>query len=125
MAKKLEELGDMEYFSFRIKSLTESKELLKVKLNNEGEYYGRIEYFSFAMQNDFKLLDKTDTLDCVLYHFERVYGLASYATFVLGFPKRTNNSDLKILFNDKVFNNGNIIMTIEQNTLEHLPKLKL
>ncbi len=123
--KKIKNLGDMEYFNFRIKSLTESTELLKVKLKNESEYYSRIEYFSFNMQNDFILLDGTDTLNCLLYHFERVYGLSNSATMILGFEKRKNKADLKILFNDKVFNSGNIILNIKQSDIDNIPKLKL
>lgn len=122
---KIAELGDMEYFSFRIKSLKETTELLKVNLESQEQYYSRLEYISFKMQNDFKLIDKADTLDCVLYHFERVYNLVPHATIVLGFPKRKSKSDLRIVYEDKIFNNGNIIMTLQNKTLNALPKLKL
>lgn len=125
LQKKISELGDMEYFNFRIRSLTQSNELLKLNLNNEGEYFNRIEYFSFKMQNDFQLVEGTDTLKCQLYHFERVYGLSNSATIMLGFEKRKHKAELSLYFNDKVFNNGNVILNITKRSINNTPKLNL
>ncbi len=125
LQKKINDLGDMEYFNFRIRSLTESTELLKVNLADEGEYFNRIEYFSFKMQDDFQLVEGTDTLKCQLYHFERVYGLSNSATVILGFEKRKHKGSLSLYFNDKVFNNGNIILNISKNSINNTPKLNL
>jgi hypothetical protein len=83
--EKLMEYDGMEYFSFRIQSLSNTEELLKVGIKSDDEYYARIEYFSFKMQKDFKMIEGNDTLDCKLFHFERVYGLAPKATFIMGF----------------------------------------
>jgi hypothetical protein len=81
------------------------------------------------MQKDFKLIDGADTLDCVLYHFERVYGLAPYATMVLGFPlSKTRTSDYKnktIGYMDKLFGAGNVYMTVEEEDLNNMPSLAI
>ena len=122
------EYQNMEYFTFRIESLKEKEELLKVGLKSESDYYSRIEYFSFKAQNDFKLIRGTDTLNCNLYHYERVYGLAPYATMLLGFPAQENKNtkqDMYLLFEDKTFKNGHIYLNIKQQDLASIPTLQL
>jgi hypothetical protein len=132
--KKMAEYDGLQYYTFRITAENQQQELLKVGISSDADYYSRIEYCSFKMQNDFKLMEGKDTLDCVLFHFERVYGLAPYATFVLGFPLRKNgqnnnttitksNDDKTILYADKIFGSGNIYMTITKEDLNNLPEL--
>ena len=124
--KTVKEYGDMQYFSFRITDIKGNQELLKANLKSESEYYARIEYLSFKMQDNFKLIEGKDTLKCSMYHFERVYGLAPYATFVLGFP-RSKDSDVSsksLVYEDNLFNSGFIYLNIDKEVLTHLPKLK-
>ncbi|MDP2387989.1 MAG: hypothetical protein Q8M29_16565 [Bacteroidota bacterium] len=127
LPKKIKEYEGMDYFSFRINSNADQSELLRVGIKEESEYYARLEYFSFKMQNDFKLISGGDTANCVLYHYERVYGLAPHASFVLGFPKNVNskNTAKQLLFEDKIFNKGNIYITIPKEKLNHIPKLEI
>ena len=133
--EKTKEYDGYQYFTFRIVSEKKTDELLKVNLKSENEYYARLEYFSFNMQNDIKLIEGTDTLNCVLFHFERIYGLAPYATFVLGFPLTATEQkaqdkkrermyiDKTILYNDKVFGAGNVYITIKAENLNSIPEL--
>ncbi len=132
LQKKIKEYEGLQYFSFRISAEKQQKELLKVNLKSDEEYYSRIEYLSFTMQNDLKLIEGKDTLNCVLYHFERVYGLAPFATFVLGFPltereeKSPSNkffTDKTFLYEDNVFGSGNIYMNIKKESLNRIPEL--
>lgn len=132
--QKIEEYKGLQYFTFRIAAENQQQELLKVGITSPEDYYSRIEYFSFNMQKDFKLIDGKDTLPCVLFHFERVYGLAPNATFVLGFPltKEEQTDDKKIIcpdktigFNDQVFGSGNIYMTIKSENLNRIPEIIL
>ena len=133
--EKMNEYDGLQYFTFRITAENQQQELLKVGIDSDDAYYARIEYFSFKMQNDFKLMEGKDTLDCVLFHFERVYGLAPYATFVLGFPLakgaqnkdttivRNSYEDKTIIYADKIFGTGNIYMTIRKEDLNRIPEL--
>jgi hypothetical protein len=127
LPKKIKEYEGMDYFSFRIKSNGEQEELLRKGIRDESEYYSRLEYFSFRMQQDFKLISGTDTADCALFHYERVYGLAPHASFVLGFPKSADTKirTKQILFEDKTFNMGNIYITISKEKLNDIPKLEI
>ncbi len=120
--KKISEYDGLQYFSFRIS--TESRtELLKKNLAGANEYYGRIQYFSFDMQKDLKLIEGKDTLDCVLFHFERVFGLAPYATFVLGFPIVNGEHDKTLYYNEKVFGAGKIYLTVKSKNIKKLPSV--
>lgn len=137
LKNKINELNQMQYFTFRITAPSSSNELLKYKLLSQDEYFARVEYFSFKMQDDLKLVDGNDTLRCELFHFERIYNLAPYCTFVIGFPlskeqitSNTQNQPYKlrdktIVFEDKIFNSGIVKLTFESKILNHIPKLKL
>lgn len=132
---KMEEYEGMQYFTYRITADNKNEELLQVDLGTEEEYYTRIEYFSFNMQKDIKLLDGKDTLDCALFHFERVYGLAPYASFVLGFPytkkeelaqkkgKPYLSNNKTITYNDRVFGSGIVNITIRKEDINNIPQL--
>lgn len=122
---KLSEYGSMTYVSYRIENMKQGNDLMKANLSSDNEYYARLEYFSFKMQNDFKLVNGRDTLDCLLYHFERTYSLTPYTTFVLGFPKIEANKGFKIIYHDKVFNNGIIVTNFDKNIINNIPKLAI
>lgn len=118
---KVAEYGDLTYFSFRIQNLKDQADLLKTDLENEAHYFSRLEYLSFKMQQDLKLVNGKDTLDCVIYHYERVYNLAPYATFVVAFPKTDNKQDIKFWYHDRLFNTGIIILNFDKKLLDNLP----
>jgi hypothetical protein len=119
----------MQYLTFRISTPNLKSELLKAGISSLEEYNQRILYCSFQMQNDLKLLDGRDTLNCELFHFERVYNLAPYATFSLGFPlgkmecngKQIN--DKTLIYDDKMFGVGRINLTIKGKDIENIPHL--
>ncbi len=135
LEKGIREINQLQYFTFKINADDAGMELLKVNLKSPGEYNYRVEYCSFQMQNDFQLVDGTDTLNCALYHFERIYGIAPYGTFMLGFPlskkeeaSRKNKQsylmqDKTLIYDDKVFEMGRIYLKIEAKNLNRLPKL--
>lgn len=120
--KKIEEYDGLQYYTFRI-STDSRMELLKKNLNEANDYYGRIQYFSFDMQKDLKLIEGKDTLDCVLFHFERVYGLAPYATFVLGFPLTEGTNNKTLFYDEQIFGAGKIFLTVQSKNCKKLPSV--
>ncbi|MES2394411.1 MAG: hypothetical protein V4549_00305 [Bacteroidota bacterium] len=120
LEKTIDNYSDLQYYTFRISAPGEG-ELLKKKLGSTNEYYHRIQYYSFEMQKDLKLIDGKDTLDCALFHFERVYGLAPYATFVLGFPPTESMNNKTLFYNEKVFGTGKIYLTVQLKNYKKLP----
>ncbi|MCH2045452.1 MAG: hypothetical protein MK212_15145, partial [Saprospiraceae bacterium] len=54
-------------------------------LGGQMNYSSRLEYLTFGMQQDLKLVEGQDTLSCTLYQFVRNNELAPYVDVVLGF----------------------------------------
>jgi hypothetical protein len=136
LKKKVAEINDLQYYTFHIEDNQENEEVLMAEIDSKEEYYQRIQYFSFEMQNDLKLVDGEDTLDCVLFHFERNYGIKSKATFSLGFPltakekeeKDENpeimNQDKVIIYDDHILGVGKLNIKIDQKNLNKIPEIR-
>ncbi len=125
IAKRIKDLGDMQYVTLRIKSL-KANELMRAGIKDESEYYQRLEYFMSDIQNDIYLIEDQDTLPCILNHFERTYGIAPYNNFVLGFGKTMHkNADKIFVFEDKLFGTGKVMLRIEAKDIDGVPQLKL
>jgi hypothetical protein len=120
LQNKIEEYNGLQYYTFKITTPDEG-ELLKKKLTNTNDYYSRIQYYSFEMQKDLKLIEGTDTLDCVLFHFERTYGVSPDITFVVGFPLTENKFDKTLLYDEKIFGAGKIFLTVQSKNYKKIP----
>lgn len=126
--EKLQELDGLQYFDIRIEVDGLNGELIKYNLSSEIEYERRVEYLAFKMQNDIKLIDGSDTSDCVLYHMERAYDVVPYATILLGFKKSKDINGLNdktIVFRDYLFNNGIIKFTFIPADIQRVPNLQI
>ena len=126
--KKKEELGDLQYFTFQLKTVTGSNSPLKYNLQTENEYYDRIAYLSFGIQKDLKLIENGDTLNCVLAVFERNYNIAPVSTFSLAFETKLGQHEIhtkEFVFTDKVFKNGPIRIQIKEKDIKNIPELKI
>jgi hypothetical protein len=125
LKKKMAELDGLDYYDFKIQLTKDEGELLKHKLSSPDEYQERLNYFSFNMQQDIKMIEGLDTVSCALFHFERAYDVAPYAIFLLGFPKGEKDFASKTFFyQDNVFHKGIIKFTFTKDELGSLPKLK-
>ena len=122
---KKTDFEDLQYFDLRIKIDDFKMEFIKYNLGSVEEYQERINYCAFNMQNDIKLIDGNDTLNCVLFHFERAFDIAPYGHFMLGFENKNKKSiQAKTLcFDDKLFNNGIIKFTYTPSFLAKEPIL--
>ncbi len=126
--KKKKQLGDLQYFTFQLKMLKGNDSPLKYQLTHENEYYDRIAYLSFGIQDDIILIENGDTLNCVLAVFERNYNIAPTSTINLAFEPNTNNkknSTKEFVFNDRMFNNGPIRIKINKKKIQNIPELKI
>ena len=125
----------LQYYTLTIeRSDGGSEELLRYDLASTEDYFARIEYYSFKVQNDVILLEGNDTLACRMSHFERAYGLQSKAKIILGFDKRKGevsktseqaNADKTLVFYDRIFGAGIVKLRIDKSILNSIPKLKL
>ncbi len=128
----LEKTSDLQYFTIRIAKEDYKDDLLKFDLANYEEYDSRVKYYSFDVGNDIKLIDGLDTLNCVGVQYERTYSLNPYITLVVNFlnkeNKGKNTSELlakTIVFEDRVFGKGTVILSIDEDKIRSIPSLKL
>lgn len=117
--------SQMSYFNLRIETPNRNGELLKYDLHNGQEYNDRITYMSFGMQRDIYLVQGNDTLYPGLYHFERIFEIAPYATVMLAFDnsKFKQENEFTIVYDDHLFDKGFLKYIFYPNQLIDLPKI--
>lgn len=128
--EKVEEIKDAQYFTLSISCPDANGDILKYKVSDANEYYARVEYYSFNVQNDITLIDGKDTLQCALCHFERTYSSAPVIKLILAFPESSQqhakgSCHQKILcFDDRVFACGKVNIEITEKAVCSIPRLK-
>lgn len=119
---------DFEYYMLKIEAMGFNQELAKFQLQSSQEYEERIKYFAFAMQQDISIeTENGDSYPCEIFHFERIYNIAPYTTFMLGFAKENliNSSHRTIVLNEKIFNKGLLKFKWSTSALENIPQIAL
>jgi hypothetical protein len=128
LAEKLKSLAGTQYFSLRVENLMPgAKDLLNGIAVTELDYQQKLEYCNSYLSADIKLIDGNDTLPCVLYHFERNYGVAPFNVINLAFENKNIHADKPndkcLVYDDKLFGTGPVLLTIKAETLANLPTL--
>lgn len=122
--KEKKEYGDMEYFTLKIKTNSGEQDILKEGVKNNEQFGGRVEYFSFHMQQDLFLVEENDTIPCTLYHFERTFGIAPYCTVLFGFEKKHKKlNSFQVLYLDRLFSNKVLPFNFKKESLKRIPRL--
>ena len=80
---------------------------------------------SFKMQNDIFIVQGNDTLYPGMYHFERIYEIAPFATVMLAFDdkKFKPENEFTVVYNDRLFNKGFIKYNYSPKQLIDLPNI--
>jgi len=120
---KVNKMEDLQYFTFQLGKQNGS-DILKSNIGASGDYSKNIEYLSFGLQRDLKLVEGGDTLACVLHHFERSYGITPTAKIVLAFPATTTPIAKTFIYDDSHFGFGTVKMAISEQALTNIPKIK-
>lgn len=124
-AVKTSDYEDLHYIDLEL-SHTDFPEFMKLGLEEKEDYYHRLKYYSFDIQNDLKLIDGKDTMRCVFSHFERTYGILPYIKIVTAFEKSKNQGgDKTFSYDDKIFNKGIINIKIKDQALKNIPEIKI
>lgn len=125
--QRKEKLGDLFYFSLSLKSGTQ--DLLMHNLDEEQEYYQRVNYYALDFQQDIKMLIGSDTLPCLMYQFENTYGVAPYIKMSLAFSGKKKEQALKnnfsILIYDRVFGGGWLNYSFDNKKMNAVPEIKV
>jgi hypothetical protein len=113
------------YFKLSLKSSERSSGLLDPNTLDANTYNFRLQYFNAQAQENLKLLNGTDTLNCTQYMFENPYSLKSSVNLMLGFKLGSSMAynNLQLIYNDQLFNGGLVKFHFDQNDLSQLPEL--
>lgn len=81
-----------------------------LQISNEYSFEDRVLYFSTELQRNLKMIIGKDTMSCVLYHFERNFGIAPYLSLHAGFesPQNWKKQPHHLVITDKYFHFGEI-----------------
>lgn len=125
--KAILESDEFIYFNLKVKSLDKGNPVLDPSKLDIQEYNNRLHYYHAIAQNDIKLIVDNDSLKCLNYLFENPYNLSDEVNMLLAFNVSTKNlkSDLQLVYNDRLFNNGLIKFLYKKQTINNLPKLKI
>lgn len=83
------------------------------------------EYLNFNMQQDLKLVNGADTLDCTLYHNEPYNSQLTMNTILLGFATVIKKQNLSLIYVGNIENLKCLSITFEEKHLTEIPYLKL
>lgn len=126
IAERRKEYAGLAYYQLRLEMVAGQGDILQFQASNSDDYYQRVEYYSFGLQQDLRLLAGVDTLPCKLFHFERNYGAAPYMDFMLGFePEAGRAFDLTLIYEDRVYTHQTIQLVIPKEAIQQIPTLKL
>lgn len=113
------------YFLVKIGSADGSNDdFMKKGITSEREYFDRMQYFNSEVSNDIILVNGSDTLNCLMHHFERSYSLTSFNTLLLAFENTNKVNDLTLIINDQVLGVGKLKFFIAQQTLTRIPHIQ-
>lgn len=117
--KELQSMEGLQYYT------------LKIKGNNMELKNMNTEYLAFDMQNSIKLVENSDTLPCVLYHYETTFSITGHHTMVLAFEEKLAIDHEKYA-NDKLFichdnelGIGSVRIRIKKRDLNNIPSIKI
>jgi hypothetical protein len=126
-AAQINEMSEFQYYTLEISAISKKEDVLKKGNKTKNDYYSKIQYFSFAMQNDLSLKQENEILACKLFQYERDYNLSPYQRFILGFPLsalKNSNADRTLIYDDKVLGiDEPVAITIKARNISSIPKL--
>ena len=120
------QIEGMQYYLLRFALEDRSKDIMRFALSSEAEYYQRLNYCSFGMQNDIYLVQGTDTLSCKLFNAVRSYGLSPNADYLLAFEEKdaSAKTERQLIVNDAVFGLGPVKFKFTEDDLNNIPHIR-
>lgn len=115
------------FFNLEISIDNFNDDILKYKLEGDIEfnYSQLVEYYAFKMQKDINLVqNERDTIPCVLYHYERNYGISPKTNIMLGF-KPTSLKNTVFVYENKHLKTGTIKFAIQEKEIVNHPHIKI
>lgn len=83
---EVEEPQEMHYFKMTLKRKDEQEDLIQFDSPSEAAIAEKIDFLSFGFKNHLKMLAVGEEHPCMLFHYERSFGLKSQKNLMLSFP---------------------------------------
>ncbi|PKP22873.1 MAG: hypothetical protein CVU05_01940 [Bacteroidetes bacterium HGW-Bacteroidetes-21] len=126
---ELKERNNYYYFNLEIGYNEDKNDILQKDIANQEEFFQRVEYLSFKVQNDLRLIVGAETLPCIMAQYERTFGLNKAISIVCMYEKSKNQKencpDIKLEYYDNFFKSGIVYLAFDGESLCNLPTLKL
>ena len=119
-----EELEGFTHFSINLNHPTGEPLISALTKGSDQVHAQLLQYLSFEMQRDFRLIADGDTLAPAIYHFEPHHGMVPYETINLAFPIANQQSEMTLHYNDKIFGIGTKQLIFTTEALKNIPELK-
>lgn len=126
-AEYAEGMEGMQYYIMKIGVEGSQESILKFNLESEIDYQNRLSYFSFGFQQHIYLEEGNKIVPCTLFHFERMYDLTPFRTFVLGFEQTGEREfeDKTVVIDSDFFQTGKVKIKIAGSDIKSLPEVIL
>lgn len=124
--KNIETQADLIRLEWRISGINNRnwKEVVYSKPEFK-DYNELIRYLSAGIESDFQLEgESAGFTPLALMHFERNYGLTPFLSFHLVFERPEEAENLTFIYRDKIFNTGDVKISISEEVLFNYPDLK-
>ncbi len=102
------------HFVFIIKSgSNKNNEVVLNETSNLSSYTNDLMYMMNDVQFDFTMHQKENTMPCVFANYERNYALTNKNNMQVVFEEPSGLSDIKIIYNDRLFNSGPVVFQFD------------
>ncbi len=114
------------YFDFKILA-NNGEDLLMKESNSQEDINKNMSYLSFGIQKELFLINKHDTMHCILSIFQRDYNKTNEYNFFLVFENKLNknveNENIEFLYNDTYLGLGKVFISIPKENIEFTAEL--
>lgn len=120
---EVNEINNMYHFTLKFEK-NDQTNFLKDNYTTSEQFQLKSTYLSFDMRHDLVLVEGKDTLPCVLNHHERTYSNTPFEKVHISFPKLSENQDLVLIFDDRVFGFYKVKFHFSNEDLHKTPEIK-
>lgn len=126
--KNINEIEDLSYFIFKIHS-DNKKDPFYIGAKNASEYSERVRYANSEIIKDFTLEYNNQKYECKYVLFEPSHNISNEVTFSIVFQnlniKKEVLSDIKLIYDDKLFDLGIMKFNFKSQNIKDIPNLKI
>lgn len=123
------EYSSFTSFIFKVSCTDSATTPLRYNVTSNEEFSLKLQYCSFNIINDFRLVVGKDTLQCIDATLVQEYTLRPYSIIVLNFESglidfKESEKDMTLIYNDYLWGSGILKFKYKNKDLKNIPLLK-